>query len=71
MLSNNELPQAPGWVGEEEPQNPGIFVMVAEWLNQVLPIGGVEAGRMDVKKNYSKKCGIIYSDRIGLYRASC
>lgn len=45
-VEQQRTPQAPGWVGEEESQNPGIFVMVAEWLNQVLPIGGVEAGRI-------------------------
>lgn len=34
------------WLDEEEQQKPGLFVMVADWLNQLLPIGGVEAGRI-------------------------
>lgn len=35
-----------GWVAESSQEKHGLFVVVADWLNQLLPIGGVEAGRI-------------------------
>lgn len=36
------------WIeeGDNENTNSGFFVAVADWLNQLLPVGGVEAGRI-------------------------
>ena len=39
-------PTGEGWIGSVPNQHENIFTTVANWLNQLLPVGGVEAGRI-------------------------
>lgn len=42
----NVNPDAGGWIDVEEEQHNHLFTQIANWLNQLLPVGGVEAGRI-------------------------
>jgi len=35
-----------GWTDSEVPERSNLFTVVAGWLNGLLPVGGVEAGRI-------------------------
>jgi len=40
-------PGAAGWIDiEEQQQGNRLFTQIANWFNQLLPVGGVEAGRI-------------------------
>lgn len=43
--NNNESNIGDGWLVEAENEQ-NIFLIVADWLNQLLPAGGVEAGQI-------------------------
>lgn len=42
----NLNPDAGGWIDTHEEQYNHLFARIASWLNQLLPVGGVEAGRL-------------------------
>ena len=39
-------PDTGGWMDTQAEPNSHLFARIADWLNQLLPVGGVEAGRI-------------------------
>lgn len=50
MLVMNQQPhsesEAAGWIDAPASETQNLFTVVANWMNRLLPVGGVEAGRI-------------------------